>query len=871
MGHEIEAKPLRVLFSGDFVVGLDTLEQLKENFKGICSIVGFQAELATEISDLAETRNIDVFILTLNNIIFPSRTLPFEDRIESSLKFLTFIKKTYGRPIIGLFGLPDDPSFKARAEAAGADFVFKIPFKIQPFLTAFQRCIAMVPGFLVAEALMPKKKGISEPDQTASRKSNKASPELGECKPILDACTPLLYRHNAFRISGLPVEATTRDIKRRIDDLKAAKEIGLAGDDHNHAFALKPTPNLDQIREAAQKLQDPPRRIVDEFFWFWPMEWGKGNSDEALSALCNNDKNTAFKIWSRAISIDVGPASITAKHNLAVMYHLVALDSEAMALKRNLAAEELAKISKYWRTSFRWWEDLMDNEAFWSLVTARIRMLDDPQLTTGFARRMKATLPEALGRINAKLAVNFAEKNKLPRAANHIAYVTEPHPWHDNVPKILADVTEPLKIRVRTAIDNAREVTERELSKGARCAEELLQAVKEPLRTIQAILPPPETETVDLLDSVADAALKCLIAYGKKTEDWKTCVDGLDLAHNYACTQEIKRKLAETRSIFADNQLISEYFEPLEKRIQKIETKQALTEKIHVAKTDLLSSLSGVEHAPGMSVKVYEACADLVAGYIRGLSVSVANEQSDLDTAVRTLNLAISLARGAELRNQLQEDKEKLAELKFSYDLKILVQGGHNVAYKLPTIVNVINTRLEELTAAKARDETLQVALYALRAFAIRVCNEDHKYELSKEVINLALQYALRMKAPDIATISMLRKDLSAISANALLAMASTSSSTSSSRSSCFIASAVYGPPDHPAVIVLRSFRDSVLMNHVIGRGFVAVYYRIGPYLADRVASSPFLKANCRKVLNRLVALMRCNTPVNDSLASKDL
>jgi len=34
------------------------------------------------------------------------------------------------------------------------------------------------------------------------------------------------------------------------------------------AFARRPPPTLDEIREALQRLKDPEKRIVDEFFCF---------------------------------------------------------------------------------------------------------------------------------------------------------------------------------------------------------------------------------------------------------------------------------------------------------------------------------------------------------------------------------------------------------------------------------------------------------------------------------------------------------------------------------------------------------------------------------------------------------------------------
>jgi len=138
----LHARPLRVLFSGDKYIGEVIIDDLKRIYQGRYNITGFlAAEQASEILDFAETQMIDVFILILNNIIFSSGNRPFENRIEKALEFLTFIRKNYAKPIIGLFGLPDDPSFEQRVKDAGADFVFRMPFEWEPFNKAFESCL----------------------------------------------------------------------------------------------------------------------------------------------------------------------------------------------------------------------------------------------------------------------------------------------------------------------------------------------------------------------------------------------------------------------------------------------------------------------------------------------------------------------------------------------------------------------------------------------------------------------------------------------------------------------------------------------------------------------------------------------------------
>jgi hypothetical protein len=71
--------------------------------------------------------------------------------------------------------------------------------------------------------------------------------------------------------------------------------------------------------------------------------------------------------------------------------------------------------------------------------------------------------------------------------------------------------------------------------------------------------------------------------------------------------------------------------------------------------------------------------------------------------------------------------------------------------------------------------------------------------------------------------------------------------------SSCFVASAIYGDPLHPDVETLRAFRDDHLVAGAPGRrtmrAAAALYRRVGPWLARRVAPRPRLSA----VLKRFV------------------
>lgn len=69
---------------------------------------------------------------------------------------------------------------------------------------------------------------------------------------------------------------------------------------------------------------------------------------------------------------------------------------------------------------------------------------------------------------------------------------------------------------------------------------------------------------------------------------------------------------------------------------------------------------------------------------------------------------------------------------------------------------------------------------------------------------------------------------------------------------SCFVATMCYGDADAPNVMTLRRFRDRVLKRSELGRAFVFWYYRVGPHLANALASHPTLRAVIRNLLGKV-------------------
>ena len=74
---------------------------------------------------------------------------------------------------------------------------------------------------------------------------------------------------------------------------------------------------------------------------------------------------------------------------------------------------------------------------------------------------------------------------------------------------------------------------------------------------------------------------------------------------------------------------------------------------------------------------------------------------------------------------------------------------------------------------------------------------------------------------------------------------------------SCYIATMCYGNYDHPQVMVLRDFRDSVLLQHNWGQAFVRFYYRNSPNWVELLKNKRLINKVIRILLDKFIILYK--------------
>lgn len=244
-----------------------------------------------------------------------------------------------------------------------------------------------------------------------SRSDSDNSAEITECKALLNAATKNIFRANAFRITGLPVDATGREMAKHVDKLKIMAELGQAHPGNHSALAMKPSPTLDHIREAIQKLKEPELRIIDTFFWFWPEEFGAGENDASLKAIARGELQTALDIWTQRERDHSN--GVMARHNLWVYSQMMAIECEVDLINPDTNDAKRHETDDHWQKAIVHFNGLAKDPKHWDILEKIIRSLDDARLGVDFASQIKTTLPKALLYCFAPLRLGVKTKRRV--------------------------------------------------------------------------------------------------------------------------------------------------------------------------------------------------------------------------------------------------------------------------------------------------------------------------------------------------------------------------------------------------------------------------------------------------------------------------
>jgi hypothetical protein len=537
--------------------------------------------------------------------------------------------------------------------------------------------------------------------------------------PLIRAAGLEIYRRNVFRITGLPVDATARQITKRAEQLKLAGELGHAEDGEHNALSLRPSPNSAQIQEALQRIKEPELRVIDEYFWYWPMHESGSTEDTAIQALLNGQIQDALRIWYEK---ENDPAyGAIASHNLAVFDHMIALDWTLAQLADPANADAASRAMRYWTQSMDRWERVAIDGSAWDWLKDRIRAINDPRLTTGFARRMEMGLPEAMDKINAEAALRFAEIGDIDAARMHIRIMNQSHQGLDDVEATSEMVLMPLRRRVEQRIAHAKKAATADGKSAVAIAQGLLNECI-PMMPLFELFHGESHHKTELFDEVAETANQLGVIYQKATNRNEGLIELLSHAMTCASDEGLKSRIRENIRLIEGNLNFEKLLPVLEAIKDLVDSKASPSERLEKMEQRIIPMAT-----PFAKERIGDnTLADLVASTLRNISIDAFNDSEDIATAQKAICLAGDHARDKQLQQQIAKDRE-LVEEKMRRSLCVHCKermGDPKYQHEIQMYGDVINL----YTQVRYRTATVSVP-------RCKICARTHYKALSDAVM----------------------------------------------------------------------------------------------------------------------------------------
>lgn len=359
---------------------------------------------------------------------------------------------------------------------------------------------------------------------------------------LSEIAVPELYEQNAFRVLGLTVDASVRDVRRKQKKVERSERLGLKSNHRGGFLPLTPPPGEDETRKAMHRIQDPIARFLDEFFWFWPREVAAKN-DDVLALLWRRRVQDAHKLW---LKYEAGTSSDkVSTHNLAVLYHVSALDFEQRLLKEDLTEEEHKTRVGCWQRAYGRWQSVLRDKDFWNRVRKRILEIDDPQLPPQAVDEIRDCLGKAVLLIHARIATRAAEGGNIGGAQQHVAIMRKSGLAPSLVEDALRESVRNVRQRIKMLCDAAEPAADSDPRNAHTVTWNLLRDAGPLLVVIDAVLPGNDAMRLGAHDEVANKALRCQVTYGNKTQDWHGSLKMLEAVLKFAGTDTMRARLNE--------------------------------------------------------------------------------------------------------------------------------------------------------------------------------------------------------------------------------------------------------------------------------------------------------------------------------------
>jgi hypothetical protein len=349
-----------------------------------------------------------------------------------------------------------------------------------------------------------------------------------------------------------------------------------------------------------------------------------------------------------------------------------------------LSPDRLEKVHSYWRDAFDRWEWLVDDDRLWDSFKARIRQINDPALTTGFARRLRSELPQAFDKINAELALTYAEMGRSVEAQWHVDFLKSTHAGSDDTASTISLVLAPIHGRLERAMQTARAGTKTNKKGGISQAQKLLDTVEPLLIVMDSFHEADSLERCQMFDEAAACALDCAVAaYNISNEELQNqppplpfqrdprlalgslFVNVLERAEKLATDLELRQRISQNIRTAQGNLKFSTKVKPLLEKLATIQKWAATSpaEGLSQIKSDVIPQANALLQTGDLDREAQQELGNAIAIVLRGIALSANNDFHQPHVAKEALTLAIKHAHSPDLIVRLKQDNQTLQQI----------------------------------------------------------------------------------------------------------------------------------------------------------------------------------------------------------------
>jgi len=618
----------------------------------------------------------------------------------------------------------------------------------------------------------------------------------------------IIYQ-NPFRVLGIPVTATDREIVKQIGDMAIYAEMGKPIEyDSDNFFSIKPDRTTESIQEAKQRIDQPKNKLFYAMFWFW--ENSNNTIDEmAFEELKNGNIEKTIEFWERETKNGITSQNKSNHKNLSVLR--LGLSAQNGKLNKNHFLNSLSLSGEFLANGHF--------EEFTKQVLGVRHSVDLLETTNHY-------IDEIISMVKPHLALKKSESK-----VTHKELFQYSATYPDNIQKNIKDnfVKKPIH-NIERQIDKSEQKRKDNDSKANKAGFELYKSTQEDIKQLQAVLSKSDLKYQLVADKLAEELIGCSIAYFNKYYDSNTdpgddALKLLKYAKEIAVGDKIKDRII-------DNQPNIEVYitdRPKRKKLKPVKSDFDFINK----KIENLISYNGI-NKPEKIISFINSCTPKLKNIARklGYNDSAFIEISDIvgnvgiSQCIAILNTAVEYVKK-------EYPYDDYSQSMFLQNLKDEVE---------PALDKIGELRL----SAKNRREFNQLN----ENIGISPMGEDDSWsnlQSAKHATSSATTYSCRHCGKVYKSKYYFDEHEDNCG----------SSSSSSDEGGCYIATMVYGSYITSEVMVLRNFRDNQLMKSRLGELFVKNYYKYSPKFVEVTKDIKIVHTVFRYILDKLIQLIK--------------